>query len=520
MIRKILCLLVAVIILSSLGFSSCNPIAIPDGVGGILSSDTTWTRNQSPIRLTSTLVVPAGITLTIESGVYVDLYQYQIEVNGILKARGTSDQPITISTSLNKKSGLFAYSPLPEALHLNSGSGGSTIEYATITERVVIADSIVASKSRFEDFIEIDRGSPTISDSFISYMSIFNGSSQFTNDTIDKLFTVQGTPVFRGNVINTLTAYSGRFENNTLAQYTYVSVPVPPHKPGAPVFMGNLISGRASVSADCLFSDNTFTDGISISNGTVTIINNDFRATKNNTIISVSGNGADITNNRIVGINNIPFNISKHELAPQQIGIYISPDTNATISNNEIRNCQIGINALPSYVQIMKNVVANNYCGINLAPSQYFSTPFFTPPEYARADSIRENDILNNTVGIDIWIFRTAANITNNSLYDNSLYNLRLRCSNDTDVAYNWWGTNDPAAISRSIYDGKDDPTLGTVTFSPFYTASNSQSQSTVNTSPELTAANNSTPILAITVGVIVVAICIAALLLAKRNKA
>ena len=147
MIRKILCLLVAVIILSSLGFSSCNPIAIPDGVGGILSSDTTWTRNQSPIRLTSTLVVPAGITLTIESGVYVDLYQYQLEVNGVLNARGTSDQPITISTSLNKKSGLFAYSPLPEALHLNSGSGSSTIEYATITERVVIADSIVASNS-------------------------------------------------------------------------------------------------------------------------------------------------------------------------------------------------------------------------------------------------------------------------------------------------------------------------------------------------------------------------------------
>jgi hypothetical protein len=515
--RKILPILVARVILLSVGLSSCNPVAIPDGVGGILSSDTTWTLNQSPIRLTSKLIVPAGITLTIESGVYVDLYQYQIEVNGILNASGTNNHRIIISTSLNKNSGLFANNPLPEALHLNSGSGGSTILYATITERVVIADSIVVSKSRFEDFIGIDRGSPTISDSYISYMSIFNGSSQFTNNTIDKLFTVEGTPIFKGNVINTLTAHSGRFENNTLTKYTYVSVPVPPHKPGYPIFSGNLISGRASVSADCLFSDNTFTDGISVSNGTATITNNNFLATQNNTIIGVSGNGATITNNRIVGINSSPFNISKHELAPQQIGLYVDSDTNATISNNEIRNCQIGINVLPSYAQIMANVISDNYCGINLAPAQYFSTPYFTPPEYAGAAIIKENEISNNTVGIDIWTFHKAPNITRNTLQENSLYNLRLRCSNETDAAYNWWGTNNPDTISQSIYDGKDDPALGTVTFSPFYTASN-QSVSTVSTSQILQISNDSTPFLAVAIGALVITVCTAAVILAKHS--
>jgi parallel beta-helix repeat protein len=40
----------------------------------------------------------------------------------------------------------------------------------------------------------------------------------------------------------------------------------------------------------------------------------------------------------------------------------------------------------------------------------------------------------------------------------------------DVSAAQNFWGTVDPAAISRKIYDGGDDPSYGKVTFEPFLT--------------------------------------------------
>lgn len=49
------------------------PAVAADGtvVGGVLASDTVWTVEGSPYRVTSTVQVPAGVTLTIQPGVRV-----------------------------------------------------------------------------------------------------------------------------------------------------------------------------------------------------------------------------------------------------------------------------------------------------------------------------------------------------------------------------------------------------------------------------------------------------------------
>jgi len=46
-------------------------------VGGIITSDTTWTDTNSPYTLTGSVTVNPGVTLTIEPGVTVDLLLIQ-----------------------------------------------------------------------------------------------------------------------------------------------------------------------------------------------------------------------------------------------------------------------------------------------------------------------------------------------------------------------------------------------------------------------------------------------------------
>jgi len=51
-------------------------------VTGIITSDTTWTKANSPYSLTGPVAVNSGITLTIEAGVQVYFNTYYLQVNG------------------------------------------------------------------------------------------------------------------------------------------------------------------------------------------------------------------------------------------------------------------------------------------------------------------------------------------------------------------------------------------------------------------------------------------------------
>ncbi len=74
---------------------------VPSGetvVGGTLSGNTTLTQANSPYTLSGDLIVPAGVTLTVQAGVTINMPpQRNIRVQGILNITGTAASQVTIS---------------------------------------------------------------------------------------------------------------------------------------------------------------------------------------------------------------------------------------------------------------------------------------------------------------------------------------------------------------------------------------------------------------------------------------
>ncbi|MCA9917978.1 MAG: hypothetical protein KC445_08505 [Anaerolineales bacterium] len=133
-------------------------------VGGTISTDTTWTADNSPYVLTDTITVQTGVTLTIEAGVVVqtpDTGDY-LDVQGHLEAVGTAVNPILFTSiddlPANNWSGIsvsgsanfeqvtmrYAYT----ALFLSGGGGGvvsltdSTMEENLVYPIVVNTDAL------------------------------------------------------------------------------------------------------------------------------------------------------------------------------------------------------------------------------------------------------------------------------------------------------------------------------------------------------------------------------------------
>jgi hypothetical protein len=77
----------------------CNlSVQASTDITGVISSDATWTKADSPYSLTGNVLVPNGVTLTIEAGVTVNLNDYYIMVNGTLCAQGTNAEQIQFNS--------------------------------------------------------------------------------------------------------------------------------------------------------------------------------------------------------------------------------------------------------------------------------------------------------------------------------------------------------------------------------------------------------------------------------------
>ena len=404
-------LLLIVMSLSSLALFSSVHASI--SFHGVITSDTTWTKNNSPYRLDGPTAVNQGVTLTMEPGVTIFLNTYYIQVNGTLIASGTDSDKITF---------------IGGTVSLTSiSSSNSIIQNAEFTGGLSISTSAKITRSTIHG-IDIGGGSPTISYNSIGAMIISRGSSPNINN-------------------NHIT---GDFSIN-----------------GAPTIMANNIQSRPWVhSGTPTISNNKLNDGIhaDASGSIVTISNNEINSKSSYPIILVSGTQADIANNKIIGNSYKPIGITV-------IG-YLS---SAKIAGNQIYNCQTGISVIQSNVQISKNVIFNCDLGVNIAltaPIAGASAPYNTNPIV----DVQTNSISKNTIGLQYSPYLLTSTISNNNIFDNTQYDFKLvQFSNDLTIANNWWGTTDTSAISQKIYDNNFDFNLGKANLNPILTAPNSQ---------------------------------------------
>jgi hypothetical protein len=544
LMRRLACLLLVVAMICPL--SLVNVQAEDDTHTTSLTSDTTWTQG-SYHKLSNTLVIPGWMTLTIEPGVWIDLWDCQIKVYGTLNASGTVDNKITFTSSIDRNSGLYAYSMQPDRLYL-LGSSSTLLNTRIDGSRVEVSGSINVINSTILGFVGVYNGSSTFTNSKITKINIFDGSAKLSNNKIDSLGLMGGTPIISNNVIEDCLTNGGSptltgnvFKDHTSVAYSKI------YKAGSTVISENQFFAPISFG-----SENANHPNATLTNNTFTV--------SNDPIITVGpGVYVTISNNDIMGLNYnqtaiilrgdgyVSYGVNSKAKTLTNIDIGTAA-AYAQISGNHISNCQTGIDIGHSSVQIVNNTISNNTLGLKISPAYY---------NHAQDDTsikIAHNYIGNNSVGIEIvsslasksltdWILNddltsfltpqmflsqtnltdyiSPINITDNDIYGNTQYNLKLSLGDsetklDVNATDNYWGTGDEDAIVHSIYDGKNDPNLGSVTFVPFTGQASGQEVNPTPTEPA--SPLGQIPVIAFA-AVAILCVVVAAIILQRRGK-
>lgn len=174
-------------------------------VNGILNSDTTWTKANSPYILTGLVGVASGVTLTIEPGVIVNLGEYSLQVGGTLQARGGSGANNITFISKTAAYGNIAF--------MNGSVGwddqkrsGSIIENAILSSTSISMNNVSPKifNSTITGNINIDFGAQPLISKNIIYgdIGVHNSSPRIEHNSIVGGINIGGdSPVILRNII-------------------------------------------------------------------------------------------------------------------------------------------------------------------------------------------------------------------------------------------------------------------------------------------------------------------------------
>ena len=395
---------------------------------GTLTTDETW---SGVVQLTGDVVVPAGITLTLEPGTVIkfpalqddtnggaDSSRSELAINGTLQSLGTESDPITFTSAAAapRKSDWGGIS------YTDSAGGGFAmdwviVEYGSYGIKYSTSSSSVA---------------PSISNSIVRYTG-GDGIYVYGSGTAAVTLTVSGNQVYG---------------NDGYGIYCYPN--------------GSSVSFNATISGNQIYDNGSY--------GIYHYVYN-----------SPSGSLFTITDNSIyantgygvyVNLRSGPSHsgvIAHNSISASGDGIYIynigGPVSGLEIVDNEVHDGAYGIRWNSSNADMVpvisgNRVYANSSGGIRGLGN-------------APSAQISYNEVYNNT-GNGIYVAAGGVcRINYNNIYDNTGYALYNASANTVDGRLNWWGAAATAEMDAgsnprditAIYDIYDDGAKGTVDY-------------------------------------------------------
>jgi len=336
--------------LAFVGSSHFGTVDATADVIGIINSNTTWTKANSPYTLTGPVAVNKGVTLTIEPGAAVNLNNYYIQVNGTLHARGSNADTIYFNGGGDRAKIKFTqHSP---SWNEQIGSG-SIIEKAVLTsiEIDINGTSTKINSNSIEGGIVCDYSSSIISNNNIvstEYVAI-NPS--------------QSSAIISSNII-----YNKRIAIESLSDSSIIS-------------NNTIIGGETGIIHDSI-SDRYVLSKNTVYGADVGIEAHSFSTIEQNTVIN---NGIGILNRGASIIRN-------NTIANNTVGIYSYKPSNIVYNNiqdNSEYNIRLdqyardNLNATYNWwgttdTQAISQSIFDNKNDFNLGTVTF--TPFLTSP--------------------------------------------------------------------------------------------------------------------------------------------
>ena len=449
--KNILTLLIIVL------FSISSKVNAQTNVSGALSSDTTWSLTNSPYIVTGNILVPSGVTLTIEAGVTVKVSSSAvIQNNGTLIAIGTSTDKITFTSNESSPSAgdwkyIFFSNTSTDPIYDGSGNyiEGSTLQHVDIlyggsdTSKGVI--EVTDSSLYVENIIVKNSASYGVHFSKSSGGSVGVSkiiSSEISNNSDTGIYC----DCYQYN--KSITVENSRINNNA----------------GYGISTGGGDAGGTHIFnyKNNIINNNSNSGILANANGTQNISGN---LIYNNTGYGVRsrGNGTyTIEKNIIVGNNSVGVHgiyathiIDNNVIAYNAGGIEVSQGGNYIVSDNQI--------------------VFNN----NLGDGSGFDSQQAWSPDV----SLTRNTFYSNTSTYSTIISFQPDNgdpsfvLNNNNIYKNiSSYefkNYRNSSTSTVDAENNYWGSTAESEMQTKIFDWSDDGSYGIVDYAPFLTSPN-----------------------------------------------
>jgi hypothetical protein len=198
------------------GTSQLATVKAATSVTGIIYSDTTWTKANSPYNMTGPTAIAKGATLTIEPGAVVNFNTYTLEVNGTFRAIGTSAEPINLDGDwqggpfINDRNGILTFTSESNSWDDQTGTGCIIENVNAISLSVFIHDTTVKLNNNvFSGFHELHGlwvygGNSVISNNLITdgAVGVDDGSPVFITNTLmgETLWLQGGSPIIENNL--------------------------------------------------------------------------------------------------------------------------------------------------------------------------------------------------------------------------------------------------------------------------------------------------------------------------------